>query len=72
MATDAASAATARPPHVGRLLGAYVLGVMEPVEARRVREHLAACPLCAREHAALTRTVGLLRRYETPPDDRDG
>jgi anti-sigma factor RsiW len=69
MASDSASAATARPPHVGRLLGAYVLRIMDPEDAARVREHLAACPLCAREHAALTRTVGLLRQYETGPDE---
>jgi anti-sigma factor RsiW len=63
MASDSASAATSHSPHVGRLLGAYVLQGMDPAEAREVREHLAACPLCAGEHAELLRTVGLLRQY---------
>jgi anti-sigma factor RsiW len=63
MASDSASAATAQPPHVGRWLGAYVLGTIAPEDARRVREHLAACELCAAEHAALARTAELLRQF---------
>jgi hypothetical protein len=66
MASDSASAATSRPPHVGRLLGAYVLQSMDPEEADAVREHLAGCALCSTEYAALLRTVRLLRRYERP------
>jgi anti-sigma factor RsiW len=69
MRSDSASAASALPPHVGKLLGAYVLQSMDPEEARAVREHLAACELCAAEHAALTELVRLLRQYEIGPDE---
>jgi anti-sigma factor RsiW len=69
MRSDTASAASASPPHVGKLLGAFVLGSMDPEEARAVREHLATCSLCAEEHAALVELVGLLRQYEIGPDE---
>jgi anti-sigma factor RsiW len=43
------------------LLGAYVLGALEADEAEEVREHLAACPGCAAEHARLSPLPDLLR-----------
>lgn len=42
------------------LLGAHVLGALEPGEAAAVREHLAGCPACAAEHARLAPLPGLL------------
>jgi anti-sigma factor RsiW len=42
------------------LLGAYVLGSLEPTEAADVRAHLAACPACAAEHTRLAPLPGLL------------
>jgi hypothetical protein len=42
------------------LLGAYVLGALEPEEAAAVRTHLASCPACAAEHARLAPLPGLL------------
>lgn len=43
-------------------LGAYVLGALEPVERRRVEEHVAACPECAAELAELRALPALLAR----------
>jgi anti-sigma factor RsiW len=70
MRSDSASAATSRPPHVGRLLGAYVLESADPVEADVIRGHLAWCELCAEEHAALVELVRLLRAHEGVEDER--
>ncbi len=41
-------------------LGALVLGALDHDEERRIREHVADCPDCAAEVAALERTAGLL------------
>jgi Putative zinc-finger len=41
-------------------IGAYVLGALDPDEAAAVRAHLAACPRCADEHAALAGLPELL------------
>jgi anti-sigma factor RsiW len=56
------------------LLGAYVLGALEPDEAETVREHLTTCPACAAEHmrlaplpGLLTLAVGAQRATEDPP-----
>jgi anti-sigma factor RsiW len=42
------------------LLGAYLLGGLEPAEAAEVRAHLSTCPSCAAEHARLAPLPGLL------------
>jgi Putative zinc-finger len=42
------------------LLGAYVLGALEPEETAQVREHVLACPGCAAEHARLAPLPALL------------
>jgi hypothetical protein len=47
-------------------LGVYVLGAIGPAERARVDEHLADCPRCRDELAALAGLPGLLRRV--PPD----
>jgi hypothetical protein len=41
-------------------LGALVLSALDPVDERRVREHLGGCAECAAEVAELERTVKLL------------
>lgn len=46
------------------LLGAYVLGALEPEEAALVREHVAHCPACAAEHTRLAPLPGLLTLAE--------
>jgi len=47
------------------LLGAHVLRALEPDEADAVRAHIASCPRCAAEHAALAPLPGLLDRAAT-------
>jgi hypothetical protein len=42
------------------LLGAHVLGALEPGEAAAVEVHLASCPVCAAEHARLAPLPALL------------
>jgi hypothetical protein len=42
------------------LLGAYVLGALEPAEAEAVREHLPGCPACSAEHESLAGLPALL------------
>jgi hypothetical protein len=42
------------------LLGAYVLGALEPDEAEAVREHLPGCAACSAEHASLAGLPALL------------
>jgi len=49
-------------------LGAYVLGGLEPEEAAEVREHLAHCPDCAREHAELAVLPAKLDLIEAPEE----
>jgi anti-sigma factor RsiW len=46
------------------LLGAYVLGALEPDEAAVVREHVASCTACAAEHTRLAPLPGLLTLAE--------
>ncbi|HEX6578805.1 MAG TPA: zf-HC2 domain-containing protein, partial [Jiangellaceae bacterium] len=41
-------------------LGALVLGALDDEEERRIRSHVAGCPSCAAEVAALEATAGLL------------
>jgi anti-sigma factor RsiW len=43
-------------------LGVYVLGALEPDEARHVEEHLARCPVCVAELAELAPLPRLLDR----------
>jgi anti-sigma factor RsiW len=53
------------------LLNQYVDGEMMPEEAEVVRDHLAGCADCAREHAALTATSHQLKEAlvrHTAPD----
>ena len=45
-------------------LGAYVLDALEPAEAGSVREHLARCSECAREHASIAHLPELLSLAE--------
>lgn len=45
-------------------LGAYVVGALEPAERAEVEEHLAACPPCREELAALAGLPGLLGRLD--------
>jgi hypothetical protein len=52
---DAVSCRELRP-----LIGAQILGALEPDEAAAVREHVAACADCAAEHARLAPLPGLL------------
>jgi anti-sigma factor RsiW len=49
------------------LLGAYVLGGLEPVEADRLDAHLASCPSCKQEHERLASVVSLVA-LAGPPD----
>jgi anti-sigma factor RsiW len=42
------------------LIGAYVLGALEPDEGAELRAHLASCPGCAAEHSRLAPLPGLL------------
>jgi anti-sigma-K factor RskA len=50
------------------LLGAYVLGGLEPDEAAAVREHLDGCPKCAREHMELAGLPSMLDLIESPEE----
>jgi anti-sigma factor RsiW len=43
-------------------LGVYLLGAIGPGERAQIEEHLAACPWCREELAALAGLPGLLRR----------
>ncbi len=42
-------------------LGAYILGHLDPSEARRVRDHLEGCDLCRSEYAELAPVAAALR-----------
>ncbi|MFC4912864.1 zf-HC2 domain-containing protein [Actinomadura gamaensis] len=46
-------------------LGVYVLGAIDPAERARVDEHLATCPECRDELAALAGLPALLGRVDT-------
>ena len=48
-------------------LGVYLLGAIEPAQRARVDHHLAACPACRAELAALAGLPALLRRV--PADE---
>lgn len=54
------SSACAQPPHVGRLLGAYVLGSLGRRDVRAVDRHLRECPLCSEERVRLSALPRLL------------
>jgi hypothetical protein len=45
---------------VREMLGAYVLGALEPAEADEARRHVETCPACAEEYAQLRPLPGLL------------
>ena len=49
------------------LVGAYVLGALEPDERRAAEQHLAGCPVCAAELAAFRGLPALLARV--PADE---
>ncbi|QKV96802.1 zf-HC2 domain-containing protein [Streptomyces sp. NA02950] len=52
-------------------LAVHVLGGLEPVEARAVEDHLAACPRCTAErdrHAEVAGLMGRVRAWEVAPD----
>ena len=49
-------------------LGAYVLGALPAEEEAQVREHLARCDECRREHGRLSGLPALLDLAETEPD----
>ena len=52
--------------HVQTLLGAYVLGALEPAEVREVEEHLPGCADCRQELAELGEMKLILG--EVPPE----
>jgi anti-sigma-K factor RskA len=54
--------------NVRPLLGAYVLGGLEPDEAAAVREHLDRCSVCAREHRELAGLPDMLDLVESPDE----
>ena len=49
-------------------LGAYVLGALAPDEEAAVREHLARCDECRREHGRLSGLPAVLDLAEAEPD----
>jgi anti-sigma factor RsiW len=51
---------------IRELLGGYVLDALEPDEREAVRQHLAACPRCRREHVELAGVPAMLDLLETP------
>ena len=52
---------TPRPDdHVRPMLGAFVLGHLEPDQEAAVRAHLEACPVCRQDAAELTPVAGML------------
>ncbi|WFE25463.1 zf-HC2 domain-containing protein [Solwaraspora sp. WMMD791] len=57
-------------PAIEKLLGAYVLGRLDRVEAEAARGHLAGCPAC-RESVASLRTVAIALRLLQPADLAD-
>ena len=52
--------------HDQTLLGAYVLGVLDPYEARAVESHLAGCPECRWELNELAAVRNVL--HDVPPE----
>ena len=65
------------PVHDRAQLGAYALGVLDPVEARQVHEHLATCADCQREVSELMMIRRALDQVppeafvDGPPEDGD-
>lgn len=47
-------------PHPTELLAGYALGILEPAETAEVKAHLAGCPQCQAEVAALEEVSDLL------------
>ena len=56
---------TADDDGVGILLGAYVLGGLDAVDRRQVKDHLPHCPECCAELVDLAALPALLRRIST-------
>jgi hypothetical protein len=65
------------PVHDRAQLGAYALGVLDPVEARQVHEHLTTCADCQREVSELMMIRRALDQVppeafvDGPPEDGD-
>ncbi len=65
------------PVHDRAQLGAYALGVLDPVEARQVHEHLTTCTDCQREVSELMMIRRALDQVppeafiDGPPEDGD-
>jgi anti-sigma-K factor RskA len=60
-----------RPPDCGNDVAPYVLGALEPAEARAFAQHVQVCAVCRDEIAALTPVLDVLPtsvpRYEVSP-----
>ncbi|RKT12214.1 putative zinc finger protein [Streptomyces sp. 1114.5] len=54
------------PERIAELVGAYVLGVLDPAESAAVERHLADCPACRQEVAELRELETVLG--EVPPE----
>jgi Putative zinc-finger len=61
---------TAGCREIRQALGVYVLGAIEPAERSTVEEHLATCPDCREELAALAGLPALLRRVPIAEAER--
>ncbi|WP_418960431.1 hypothetical protein [Streptomyces tritici] len=59
-------------PEGHRDAAAYALGVLEPQDALRCAEHLAACKPCAREHAAFAALASALAELVPPTEPAAG
>lgn len=64
--TDANGAGTAAHERIAELVGAHVLGVLDPEESAAVERHLADCPACRQEVAELRELETVLG--EVPPE----
>jgi anti-sigma factor RsiW len=54
--------------HFRELLGGYVLDALEPEDREALRQHLAACPRCRREHTELAGVPAMLDLLDTPEE----
>ncbi|MER5395024.1 zf-HC2 domain-containing protein, partial [Saccharopolyspora sp. NPDC002686] len=53
---------------IRELLGAYVLGGLDPDERRQLEEHLGRCAECREELSGYAGLPGLLHRAGPPPE----